>query len=86
LLSPQLEIVAPKVIVALGRCAAIHLGVAGETGPWRGIWREWRGTAVMSTHHPADVLRTPEHRREVWEDLQLVMSRLGRALPPKSGT
>lgn len=82
-LTAQIEMIAPKVIVALGKCAAINLGVAGETGRWRGLWKEWRGIPVMPTFHPAYLLRSPEKKREVWDDLQLVMTRLGRTPPGK---
>lgn len=78
-LVPQLQIVAPKLIVALGRCAAENLGVAQATGAWRGRWGTWHGIAVMPTYHPAFLLRSPEHKRTVWEDLQKCMARLGRA-------
>lgn len=78
-LVPQLETVGPKLIVALGRCAAQALGVAEVTGPWRGRWGQWRGIPVMPTYHPAFLLRSPEFKRTVWEDLQLVMARLGRS-------
>jgi DNA polymerase len=77
-LIPQLETVAPKYIVALGRCAAQALGVAEVTGPWRGRFGAWRGIPVMPTYHPAFLLRSPEFKRVVWEDLQQVMGRLGR--------
>jgi uracil-DNA glycosylase len=84
-LLPQLELVAPKVIVALGRCAAENLGVAPpEGGRWRGRWGEWHGLPVMPTYHPAYLLRSPEQKRVVWEDLQLVMGRLGRTPPPRA--
>ena len=78
-LIPQLECVAPKYIVALGRCAAQALGVAEVTGPWRGRFGAWRGIPVMPTYHPAFLLRSPEFKRVVWEDLQQVMGRLGRS-------
>jgi DNA polymerase len=78
-LVPQLQAVAPKLIVALGRCAAENLGVAQATGPWRGRWGTWQGITVMPTYHPAFLLRSPEYKRTVWEDLQKVMGRLGRA-------
>jgi DNA polymerase len=77
-LVPQLECVGPKYIVALGRCAAQALGVAEVTGPWRGRFGAWRGIPVMPTYHPAFLLRSPEFKRVVWEDLQQVMGRLGR--------
>jgi DNA polymerase len=35
----------------------------------------------MQTYHPAFLLRSPEFKRVVWEDLQQVMARLGRARP-----
>ncbi len=84
-LLPQLELVAPKVIVALGRCAAQALGAAHPSGAWRGRWSEWHGVPTMSTYHPAFLLRSPEFKRTVWEDLQLVMARLGKP-PAKRAT
>ena len=78
-LIPQVELVAPKVIVALGRCATENLGLAGGQGRWRGVWGTWRNVDVMPTYHPAFLLRSPEFKRPVWDDLQQVMRRLGRA-------
>lgn len=78
-LVPQLEAIRPKAIVALGRCAAQALGLAEATGSWRGRWGSWRGIPALPTYHPAFLLRSPEFKRTVWEDLQLVMGRLGRA-------
>lgn len=77
-LIPQIEQIAPKVIVALGRCAAENLGVAPPQGGWRGRWSKYRGVPVMPTYHPAFLLRSPEFKKVVWQDLQLVMGRLGR--------
>ena len=84
-LVPQLHAVAPKVIVALGRCAAQALGVADVTGPWRGRWGAFEGIPVLPTYHPAFLLRTPDQKRTVWEDLQQVMARLGRTPPSRRG-
>jgi DNA polymerase len=84
-LVPQLHAVAPKVIVALGRCAAQALGVAEVTGPWRGRWGAFEGIPVLPTYHPAFLLRTPDQKRTVWEDLQQVMARLGRTPPSRRG-
>jgi DNA polymerase len=78
-LRQQLELVKPEVIVALGRCAAENLGIAGRG--WRGEWGSWEGIRVMPTYHPAYLLRNPEHKRLVWQDLQKVVSALGRELP-----
>lgn len=83
-LVPQLELVAPRVIVALGRCAAEHLQVAREGGgAWRGRWGAFRGVPVMPTYHPAYLLRSPEQKRVVWQDLQAALARLGRTPPAR---
>ncbi|MBX3272845.1 MAG: uracil-DNA glycosylase [Sandaracinaceae bacterium] len=83
-LEAQLEVVAPQAIVALGRHASESLGVAQPGRSWRGTWGEWRGVRVMSTYHPAYLLRTPEHKRVVWQDLQAVVKAMGRTLPSRS--
>lgn len=71
----QIDAVRPQVIVALGRCAAENMGlVAG--GSWRGRWGSFREVPVMPTYHPAFLLRSPEYKRPVWEDLQKVMAKL----------
>jgi uracil-DNA glycosylase family 4 len=71
----QLDAIAPRVIVALGRCAAENMGLVSG-GSWRGRWGKFRGIDVMPTYHPAFLLRSPEFKRPVWEDLQKVMARL----------
>ncbi|MBX3469906.1 MAG: uracil-DNA glycosylase [Planctomycetes bacterium] len=72
-LQEQLEAVRPKVICALGKIAAVGLGLiaADEAlGRNRGQFRDWRGTPVMITYHPAYLLRNPADKRKAWEDLQ----------------
>lgn len=64
----------PRVIVALGREAHESLGCSGTNE--RGSWSERHGVSVMTTHHPAFLLRTPAAKREAWEDLKKVMARL----------
>jgi DNA polymerase len=83
-LREQLELVRPRVIVALGRSASEGLGCSepGARG-WRGKWTTWNGVPVMSTFHPAYLLRSPEQKRPVWNDLQAVIAKLGRTLPGK---
>jgi DNA polymerase len=75
-LREQIGIVAPRIIVALGRCAAENLGCALPGRSWRGLWGSYEGIPVMPTYHPSYLLRTPEMKRPVWEDLQKVMQRL----------
>ena len=82
-LVPQLEAVDPKAIVALGRCAAENLRCVPPSGKWRGIWGQWRGIPVMPTYHPAFLLRSPQFKKPVWEDLQEVLRKLDRPVPSK---
>lgn len=82
-LAEQLAEVRPDIIVALGRTAAIALGVMPEGGRnWRGVFSVYEGIPVLSTYHPAYLLRSPDQKRVVWADLQLVMARLA-TLPPR---
>jgi len=81
-LSGQLEAIRPKVIVALGRCAAENLGQVEPGGRgWRGRWGEYEGIPVMSTYHPAFLLRSPQFKRPVWDDVKNVLRKLGRPIP-----
>jgi DNA polymerase len=76
----QIELVEPEAIVTLGKPATNFLLESDDAlGRLRGRWHEVRGVPVMPTYHPAYLLRayTPENRRKVWSDLQMVMERLG---------
>lgn len=82
-LRAQLASLSPKVIVALGRCAAQT--ILRESTPLtrlRGNWREYSGVPLMPTFHPAYLLRYPEEKKNAWLDLQLVMKRLGKTPAP----
>ena len=76
-LDRQIELVAPSVIVALGRVAAQQLLQTKDSlGRMRGRWHEVRGVPVRVTYHPAFLLRDPSYKRAAWEDMQLVRDRL----------
>jgi DNA polymerase len=78
-LDRQIDAVAPKVIVALGRPAtSVLLGRDVSITRVRGVWHDYRGTPVMPTFHPAFVLRqyTEENRRLVWQDLKAALERV----------
>jgi DNA polymerase len=79
----QLDLVDPKVIVALGATAVEGLlGISGGITRLRGNWRLYQGRiAVMPTFHPAYLLRTPEAKRDVWNDLKEVLKHMGRPVP-----
>jgi uracil-DNA glycosylase family 4 len=81
----QLELVQPRVIVALGATAVDGLlGVKLGITRLRGTWRLYKGTIpVMPTFHPAYLLRQPDAKRQVWEDLQAVLTRLNMPIPQR---
>jgi len=82
-LREQLDLVAPRVIVALGATAVEGLiGASGGITRIRGQWKLYRTVPVMPTFHPAYLLRNPAAKREVWSDLQAVVKQRGRSLPP----
>jgi DNA polymerase len=77
-LARQIELVKPRVIVALGTFAAqTLLGVKTPITRMRGNWHDYRGVKVMPTLHPAYLLRTPGDKKLVWEDIKQVMAELG---------
>ena len=72
-LEEQIRLISPKVIVTLGTFAAQALLETDEPiGRMRGRWRSAQGTRVMPTFHPAFLLRSPERKKDVWEDMKLV--------------
>jgi DNA polymerase len=81
-LDQQIDAVAPKVIVTLGRPAtSVLLGRDVSITRVRGVWQDYRGTPVMPTFHPAFILRqyTEENRRLVWQDLKAALERASSA-------
>ena len=71
-LERQIELIQPKLIVALGRFAAQSL-LATDTplGSLRGQVHHYRGVSLVVTYHPAYLLRNPPDKVKVWEDLVL---------------
>lgn len=87
-LKAQIEVVRPKVILALGRSATAALVEPDPTvkmGALRGCWWEFAGTPVMPTYHPSYLLHNPSNaaKRRVWEDFLLVMERLNMSISDK---
>jgi DNA polymerase len=69
----QLSFIRPKVIVALGSPAFQCLMKTKDTiTRSRGQWLDWNGIKVMPTFHPAYLLRSPDKKREAWEDMKKV--------------
>ncbi len=77
-LKQQLELIAPKAIVALGTFAAqCLLKTRTPISRLRGVWANYQGVPLMPTFHPAYLLRNPSDKRLVWRDIQQVMTALG---------
>ncbi len=84
----QIEVIRPKVIVALGAVAAKNLLAMNDSmASLRGRWYDFKGARLAVTYHPAYLLRDPRQKKEAWKDLQMVMKYLGlktkNAAPPR---
>ncbi len=85
-LHEQIDLIGPKVLVALGATAVE--GLLGKTigiTKLRGNWRTYRGTPLMPTYHPAFLLRNQamSEKRKVWEDMLQVMEKLQMPISEK---
>ena len=80
----QLQAIGPEIIVALGTFASQTLLRTKEPiSKLRGVFHDYHGIPLMPTFHPAYLLRNASMKREVWEDMQKVMKRLGMEAPAK---
>ncbi|MBI3491674.1 MAG: uracil-DNA glycosylase [Acidobacteria bacterium] len=69
----QIDVIKPRVIVALGKFAAqALLRTLDPISRLRGRVYDYRGAKLIPTFHPAYLLRNPSSKREVWEDMKLV--------------
>jgi DNA polymerase len=87
-LERQIALVQPKVICALGGCAAQNLLNTTESiGRLRRRFHDYRGIPVLCTYHPAFLLphRSPDKKKDVWEDMKLLLQRLGHPIPQTGG-
>ncbi|HEY0994823.1 MAG TPA: uracil-DNA glycosylase [Gemmatimonadaceae bacterium] len=77
----QIELVRPKVILALGTFAAqTLLGTKLPISKLRGQVHRFHGVPLIVTYHPAALLRNPAWKRPTWEDVQLARRVLDRAV------
>ena len=85
-LSEQINLIKPKVIVALGSTGLeALLGKPASIMKMRGNWQEYRGIPLMPTFHPAYLMRNQaaSEKRKVWEDLLKVMEKLEMPISEK---
>ena len=69
----QLDAIKPKIICALGTFAAQTLLETGEKiSSLRGRFIPYRNSRLIATFHPAFLLRNPQRKRDVWEDMKMI--------------
>jgi DNA polymerase len=77
-LDRQLEILQPEFLCCLGAVPAkAILNTEQSIGRLRGKFHEYRGIPVLCTYHPAYLLRNPPAKKEVWEDIKVLLKRMG---------
>jgi DNA polymerase len=81
-LDRTLDLIRPKFICCLGACAAQNLlNTTQSASKLRGRFHDYRGMSVLVTYHPAYLLRNPAAKRDVWEDMKMLLARMGRPVP-----
>ena len=84
-LNRQIAVIQPEFICALGTFAAqTLLHTTTPISKLRGQFHDHDGIQLMPTFHPSYLLRNPEKKREVWEDIKLLMNAMGLEWPPLS--
>jgi DNA polymerase len=83
----QIDAIRPKVIVALGKFGAqALLKTQDPISRLRGRVYNFRGAKLVPTFHPAFLLRSPERKRDVWDDMKKVRALLQEPVPTGSPT
>ena len=78
----QLAAIAPEFVCTLGTFATqTLLDTDRPISRLRGRFHEMMGIQVLPTYHPAYLLRNPERKRDVWEDMKMLMQAMGLPLP-----
>jgi uracil-DNA glycosylase len=78
----QVQLVQPKIILAMGRFAVQSLLRSSDpVGRLRGRVHHYQGVPLIVTYHPAYLLRNPEDKAKAWDDLCLAVDTAGAAAP-----
>lgn len=81
-LRKQVDLVRPLVICALGTFSAqTLLQTDQKISRLRGRFHDYRGIRLMPTYHPAYLLRNPDEKKKVWDDMQKIMAVLKESAP-----
>jgi DNA polymerase len=77
-LERQIDIIRPEMICCLGAIAAqTVLNSTVSIGRLRGTFHDYQGIPVVCTYHPSYLLRNPDAKRFVWDDMKMLMKRMG---------
>jgi DNA polymerase len=72
----QIELIRPRLILAVGKTAANSLlGSQRSMAAMRGTFHDFHGIPLMVTYHPAALLRNPQWKRPTWDDVRMLRSR-----------
>jgi len=83
-LEEQIALIQPSIIILLGSTALKGLiDPDAKITKVRGTWIRWRDMWVMPTYHPSALLRNPELKKEVWEDMKEVVRKYREIVDPK---
>ena len=83
-LDRQIAVIKPDFICALGIFATQTLLETTEPiSKLRGRFHDYKGIKLLPTYHPAYLLRNPDKKRDVWEDMKKLMNEYNKPLPPK---
>jgi len=84
-LDATLSVIQPRYICCLGATAAKYLLQTDQPiGRLRGKVWEYGAAKVVCTYHPAFLLRSPNMKKEAWEDLKLLLRTMGRPIPGRA--
>jgi DNA polymerase len=73
-LDRQIAAIRPDFICALGSVAAqTLLNTAVPISRLRGRFHDYKGLKLLATYHPAYLLRNPAKKRDVWQDMKMLM-------------
>jgi len=80
----QFEILRPEFIVCAGSVAAQSLLETTEAvGKLRGRMHRYRDSKVLVTYHPSYLLRNPDAKKYVWDDMQMLLKEMGLPVPKR---
>lgn len=81
-LERQIAAIRPQVICALGKVAAQTLLRSDKPiGALRGRFHEYGSSVLLPTYHPSYLLRNPSAKKDAWEDLKMILGRMGLTVP-----